>query len=67
MRALLYPLLVLGLFGADWPQLRGPNGSGLCPSARGAKSQEKKRGGQTRAERTEGRFSCWKMSSKRAR
>ena len=20
-----------GLFGADWPQLRGPNGSGLCP------------------------------------
>ena len=27
----LYPLLALGLFGADWPQLRGPNGSGLCP------------------------------------
>src|SRR5438552_1540264 len=32
MRILLYPLLALGLFGADWPQLRGPNGSGLCPS-----------------------------------
>src|ERR1700742_172984 len=31
MRILLYPLLALGLFGADWPQLRGPNGSGLCP------------------------------------
>jgi outer membrane protein assembly factor BamB len=32
MRTLLYPLIALGLFGADWPQLRGPNGSGLCPS-----------------------------------
>src|SRR6266702_1854050 len=32
MRALLYPLLALSLSGADWPQLRGPNGSGLCPS-----------------------------------
>jgi hypothetical protein len=32
MRILLYPLFALGLFGADWPQLRGPNGTGLCPS-----------------------------------
>ena len=32
MRTFLYPLLALGLFGADWPQFRGPNGSGLCPS-----------------------------------
>src|ERR1700730_930498 len=32
MRTLLYPLLALGLFGADWPQFRGPDGSGLCPS-----------------------------------
>jgi outer membrane protein assembly factor BamB len=32
MRTLLYPLLALGLSAADWPQLRGPNGSGLCPS-----------------------------------
>src|SRR5262249_48948452 len=32
MRVLLYPLLALGLFGADWPQFRGPNGSGLCLS-----------------------------------
>jgi len=32
---LLYPLLVVGLFAADWPQLRGPNGSGLCPSCGG--------------------------------
>src|SRR5436853_348039 len=32
MRTLLCPLLAFGLFGADWPQLRGPNGSGLCPS-----------------------------------
>jgi outer membrane protein assembly factor BamB len=24
--------LALGLFGADWPQFRGPNGSGLCGS-----------------------------------
>lgn len=29
---LLYPLLVVALFAADWPQLRGPNGSGLCSS-----------------------------------
>jgi outer membrane protein assembly factor BamB len=27
---LLYSLLALGVFGADWPQLRGPDGSGLC-------------------------------------
>lgn len=32
MRILLCPLLALGLFAADWPQFRGPNGSGLCPS-----------------------------------
>jgi outer membrane protein assembly factor BamB len=32
MRSLLCPLIALGLFGADWPQFRGPNGSGLCPS-----------------------------------
>lgn len=32
MRTLLYPLLVAGLFGADWPQFRGPGASGLCPS-----------------------------------
>ena len=32
MRSFLYPLLTLGLFGADWPQFRGPNASGLCPS-----------------------------------
>jgi outer membrane protein assembly factor BamB len=32
MRLLLCPLLAVGLFGADWSQLRGPNGSGLCPS-----------------------------------
>jgi outer membrane protein assembly factor BamB len=32
MSSLLYPLLTLGLFAADWPQFRGPNGSGLCPS-----------------------------------
>src|SRR5580704_18872641 len=32
MRILLLPLLTVGLFGAEWPQLRGPNGSGLCPS-----------------------------------
>ncbi len=25
-------LLALGLSAADWPQLRGPDGSGLCPS-----------------------------------
>src|SRR5438046_4858206 len=32
MRILFYPLIALGLFGADWPQFRGPNCSGLCPS-----------------------------------
>src|SRR5688572_29439925 len=32
MRGLLYPMIALGLSGADWPQLRGPNGSGLCSS-----------------------------------
>lgn len=32
MRTLLFPLFALGLCGADWPQLRGLNGSGLCPS-----------------------------------
>src|SRR5882724_11927733 len=32
MRILLYPLIAFALFGADWPQLRGPNGSGLCAS-----------------------------------
>src|SRR5689334_18238145 len=32
MRALFYPLLAAGLFGADWPQYRGLNASGLCPS-----------------------------------
>lgn len=32
MRAVLYPLIAIGLFAADWPQFRGPNGSGLCPS-----------------------------------
>jgi outer membrane protein assembly factor BamB len=32
MRRLLFPILALSLCGADWPQLRGPNGSGLCPS-----------------------------------
>jgi len=32
MRLLFLPLLALGLFAADWPQLRGPSGSGLCPS-----------------------------------
>ena len=32
MRTLLYPLLVFGLSGADWPQFRGPDGSGLCPT-----------------------------------
>ncbi len=29
---LLLPLLALGLSAADWPQLRGPDGAGLCPS-----------------------------------
>lgn len=32
MRIFLFPLLVVGLFGADWSQFRGPDGSGLCPS-----------------------------------
>ncbi len=32
MRALFYSMLAAGLFGADWPQFRGPNGSGLCPT-----------------------------------
>jgi outer membrane protein assembly factor BamB len=32
MRTLLCPLLAIGLFGADWPQFRGPNASGLCSS-----------------------------------
>ena len=32
MRTLLFLLLALGLSAADWPQFRGPNGSGLCPS-----------------------------------
>src|SRR5262245_49964765 len=30
--AALYSLIALGLFGADWPQFRGPNGSGICTS-----------------------------------
>ena len=29
---LVYLLLAFGLFAADWPQLRGPGGSGLCAS-----------------------------------
>lgn len=32
MRTLLVPLFALCLPGADWPQFRGPAGSGLCPS-----------------------------------
>jgi outer membrane protein assembly factor BamB len=32
MLALLFPLLMPALPGADWPQFRGPDGSGLCPS-----------------------------------
>src|SRR5262245_172194 len=32
MRILLFPLFALALSGADWPQFRGPNASGLCPS-----------------------------------
>ena len=32
MRIILYPLFAISLFAIDWPQLRGPNGSGLCPS-----------------------------------
>jgi outer membrane protein assembly factor BamB len=30
MRTVLYPLFALALSGADWPQFRGPNASGLC-------------------------------------
>lgn len=37
-RSITYPflflLLVAGLSAEDWPQLRGPNGSGLCPSCK---------------------------------
>jgi len=32
MRTVLYPLLALSLFATDWPQFRGPDGSGLCPT-----------------------------------
>lgn len=32
MRIAVLSLMALGLWGADWPQLRGPDGSGLCPS-----------------------------------
>jgi len=32
MRTILYWLLALGVFGADWPQWRGPQGAGLCPT-----------------------------------
>ena len=32
MRLLLSTLFAFGLFAADWPQLRGPDGSGLCPT-----------------------------------
>jgi outer membrane protein assembly factor BamB len=32
MRTLLYSLLAVALSGADWPQFRGPNASGLCSS-----------------------------------
>ena len=32
MRLLLPPLFAAALFAADWPQLRGPDGSGLCPT-----------------------------------
>ena len=32
MRFLLFPLLALSLFGADWTQFRGSDGSGLCSS-----------------------------------
>lgn len=32
MRACLYLVITLGLSGADWPEFRGPGGSGLCPS-----------------------------------
>ncbi|MFN7922786.1 MAG: PQQ-binding-like beta-propeller repeat protein [Bryobacteraceae bacterium] len=32
MRSFLYPLFAIALAGAEWPQFRGPDGSGLCPS-----------------------------------
>lgn len=32
MRTLLALLLTIGCSAADWPQFRGPNASGLCPS-----------------------------------
>jgi outer membrane protein assembly factor BamB len=32
MRSFSYLFLALGLSGADWPQFRGPDASGLCPS-----------------------------------
>ncbi len=32
MRTLLFPLLAASLAGGDWPQFRGPDGSGLCHS-----------------------------------
>lgn len=34
MRFLIYPALAFGLLGADWPQFRGPNGSGQCSCGR---------------------------------
>ena len=34
LNILLCLLMVPRLFGADWPQFRGPGGSGLCPSCR---------------------------------
>src|SRR5579883_2016203 len=30
MRTLIFPVIALSLLAADWPQFRGPNGSGLC-------------------------------------
>ena len=32
MRSLILPLLASALWAADWPQFRGPEGTGLCPS-----------------------------------
>lgn len=32
MHTLLCSLMALSLSGADWPQFRGPGGTGLCPS-----------------------------------
>ena len=32
MRTALSSFFALALFAADWPQLRGPDGSGLCPT-----------------------------------